>query len=264
MNGPAPTNEHPPQFSLWALCGLWAAVAIPMPLLAFWVAPKLSAASGWHPGIALWLCMIVGMVWQFVLATALLWRESRRDKGRLTLGQRIWWQLPRDPGTGAMTLRPFIWLVPIFILTPLIEVTGLADLLARPLLWIAPALAQVPEPDIRGLADPAFHGAWWLLGLWAISFIFNYFLGEELFFRGLLLPRMRGVFGRWDWLANGVFFGTYHLIRPLTVPSIIVTAALWALPCARYRSALFAVIPHAVEGLFVLFLVLGVVTGALP
>ena len=36
--------------------------------------------------------------------------------------------------------------------------------------------------------------------------VFNTVLGEELLFRGLLLPRMNGVFGRRDWLANGVLF----------------------------------------------------------
>ncbi|MBN1306015.1 MAG: hypothetical protein JXA13_16380 [Anaerolineales bacterium] len=34
--------------------------------------------------------------------------------------------------------------------------------------------------------------------------ICNTVLGEELLFRGLLLPRMQGVFGKWDWLANGL------------------------------------------------------------
>ncbi len=257
-------TDQPPQFRLATLLALWGAVTIPMPLLAFWVAPWLADEAGLHPGIALWLAMVAGMVWQFVLAGAMLWREARADGGRLTLGQRLWWRLPRDPRRGSVRLRALWWLAPILVLTALVEMTGLAGTLARPLLWLAPALAEVPAPDLRNLADPAFIGAWWLIGLWALSSTFNYFLGEELFFRGLLLPRMRGAFGRWDWLANAVFFGTYHLIRPLTIPAIILTSALWAYPCVRYRSALFAVVPHAVEGLFILVLVLGVVTGRLP
>jgi uncharacterized protein len=32
-------------------------------------------------------------------------------------------------------------------------------------------------------------------------------LGEELPFRGFLLPRMRGAFGRTDWIVNGVLSG---------------------------------------------------------
>lgn len=59
-----------------------------------------------------------------------------------------------------------------------------------------------------------------------ILFVFNTALGEELLFRGLLLPRMRGAFGRWDWLANGVLFGVYHLHQPWSTPgSILVTIA---------------------------------------
>jgi len=56
-----------------------------------------------------------------------------------------------------------------------------------------------------------FAGAWAVLGLFAFNALFNSILGEELLFRGVLLPRMKAVFGRWDWLANGVLFGVYHL-----------------------------------------------------
>ncbi len=255
--------DSPPQFGLFRLLLLWTAAAVPMPILAFWIAPRISAASALHPGIVLWLCLIAGMAWQGTLAIAMLWREARRDSGRLTWRQRIWWQMPLRP-SGVPDRWLLVGLAPVIALTALVELTPVADWLAAPLLWIWPALAEVPAPALDSLADPTFIGAWWLLGLWALSFAFNYFLGEELFFRGLLLPRMRGVFGRWDWLANGAFFGLYHLIRPLTIPSIIVSGAIWAFPCARYRSAVYAVVPHAVEGIFVLLLVLGVVTGQIP
>ena len=41
-----------------------------------------------------------------------------------------------------------------------------------------------------------------------VLMVLNTVLGEELLFRGLLLPRMSGAFGRWDWVANGVLFAT--------------------------------------------------------
>jgi membrane protease YdiL (CAAX protease family) len=88
-------------------------------------------------------------------------------------------------------------------------------------------------------------------------------LGEELLFRGVLLPRMQGAFGRWDWVANAVLFGTYHLIRPLTIPAIVLSTMLWTLPARRYRSAWFALIPHGIEGVFTVVLVVGLVSGAL-
>jgi uncharacterized protein len=38
-------------------------------------------------------------------------------------------------------------------------------------------------------------------------------LGEEFLFRGVLLPCMEGVFGRWSWVANGVLFGAVERLR---------------------------------------------------
>src|SRR3712207_2807229 len=41
-----------------------------------------------------------------------------------------------------------------------------------------------------------FSGAWGWFAVVVVQLVFNSVLGEELLFRGLLLPRMRGVFGR--------------------------------------------------------------------
>ena len=248
-----------PQYSYGKIAAIWAAVALPMPILAFGVAPVLAARTGLHPGVAIWLLMILGMAWQFVLS---LWLLSREGSGHLPWQQRIWLQSPRDPTSGAARLRLLWWVLPVILATFVVEVTPLKDLLAAPLAFAIPALAAVPAPDLSDLATPDFIGAWWLVGIALISFAFNYFLGEELLVRGVLLPRMRGAFGKWDWVANAVLFGSYHLIRPLMIPSIIVSTLVWAYPARRFRSVWFAVIPHAIEGMVLTVLVLGVVTGA--
>jgi membrane protease YdiL (CAAX protease family) len=76
---------------------------------------------------------------------------------------------------------------------------------------LAPAaeelLPTLPTPGARdfGLflqsdSGQAFlSGNWGWFALLVTGFIFNTVLGEELLFRGLLLPRVQGVFGRWDW-----------------------------------------------------------------
>jgi hypothetical protein len=53
----------------------------------------------------------------------------------------------------------------------------------------------------------------------------QHLLGEELLFRGYLLPRMNGVFGRRDWLANGVLFAAYHLHVPWVMPAALLDSA---------------------------------------
>ena len=81
-----------------------------------------------------------------------------------------------------------------------------------------------------------FSGSW---GWFALVVLVNFLAPwvEELFFRGLLLPRMRKVFGRIDWVVNGAIFGLYHLHQPWSMPASILDSALTqAFPTKRYQS----------------------------
>jgi membrane protease YdiL (CAAX protease family) len=92
--------------------------------------------------------------------------------------------------------------------------------------------------------------------------VFNYFFGEEFLFRGVLLPKMEGAFGKWDWVANGVLFGLYHLHEPwIILPAALDSAIIFALPVRRLRSTWLAIIVHAAANLIVLPLILMVVLG---
>ena len=72
---------------------------------------------------------------------------------------------------------------------------------------------------------------------------------------------MRGVFGKWDWVANAALFGLFHLDSPLRIPKIMLSTLAYTWPSRRFRSNWFAIILHGVEGLFVIGAVLAVVTG---
>jgi uncharacterized protein len=76
-----------------------------------------------------------------------------------------------------------------------------------------------------------------------VPFLLNTVLGEELLLRGLLLPRMQGAFGRWDWAANGVLLALYHLHVPWVIPqTLVVDTFAGAYPSGRYRSALLGIL----------------------
>ena len=75
--------------------------------------------------------------------------------------------------------------------------------------------------------------------------VFNTVLGEELLFRGLLLPRMSRTFGRFDWLVNGVLFAAYHLHMPWAMPRILLDSLVLAYPTKRYRSAWIGIAVHS-------------------
>jgi uncharacterized protein len=82
--------------------------------------------------------------------------------------------------------------------------------------------------------------------------ILNTVLGEELLFRGLLLPRMKGVFGRWDWAANGALFAVYHLHMPWAIPWTLLDAFLLSYPSKRYNSALIGIAVHSAQSVVIL------------
>ena len=60
--------------------------------------------------------------------------------------------------------------------------------------------------------------------------MFTTVLGEELLFRGYLLPRMNGAFGRGDWVANGLLFTVYHLHVPWAMPATLLDIVHPGLP----------------------------------
>ena len=88
-------------------------------------------------------------------------------------------------------------------------------------------------------AGQAFlDGAWGWYALLLAMFLFNTVLGEELLFRGYLLPRMNGAFGRGDWVVNGPalyrlpptravgYAGNAHWVVPSRLPDIAIPERL--------------------------------------
>jgi membrane protease YdiL (CAAX protease family) len=101
-----------------------------------------------------------------------------------------------------------------------------------------------------------------LLPLFLVTALLNYLMGEELMYRGILLPKMQGAFGRWDWLVNGILFGAYHLHKPQIILSTgLYFGFLFAFPAKYFQSTWMAVIIHGLEGVLGLVLVLGVILG---
>lgn len=247
------------QYSLKKIILIWSVVTIPMPLLAFIVTPFLKQYTGIHISILFWVLMVIGMLWQFVVSMWVIYKEFGSSKWAI-IKKRTWLNAPFDPKTGKKKKKLFLWLIPATVAIGLFEYK-LAEPLSHLLLRTFPFLSKFSYVNMEELLDPQFIGAWWLLPLALISCLFNYLLGEEFFFRGILLPKMKGVFGKYDWLANSFMFGLYHLHKPWMIPSIIITSIPLTLTSAKFRSNWFAVILHGVEGLFILLVVLGVVTG---
>jgi membrane protease YdiL (CAAX protease family) len=74
---------------------------------------------------------------------------------------------------------------------------------------------------------------------------------------------MNGAFGRFDWVANAVLFGLYHVHKIWFWPSMIASSFGYAWAAKRYRSLWLSMIVHGVESYYVA-LVFSVIIGWYP
>lgn len=238
------TNEK--QYTLLKIIFIWALVTAPMGLARFWILPQFKDQVTIHPGLFYWWLMILGMVWQFVLSVIILKFELKTINWS-TLKTRLWLNHPIDPKTKRINKRVYWLTIPIILYAFLLESLGTLDFISEWFLSIFPSLAPQKFILIQNLASPEFRGAWYLVGINLISSLFNYLLGEELFFRGILLPKMEGVFRRWAWVANGMLFATYHVHKIEQVPIFIIGSIFISYLNQKYRSFYPGLIIHGIE-----------------
>jgi uncharacterized protein len=193
----------------------------------------------------------VGLIWQFVLVAILIWREQRSLRWS-RIRDALWLRSPRSPRSGRTGGR--VWLVVI----PLMVAYA-----AVPFVFPSP-----PSPEARDFGlflesdagQSLMSGNWLWFGLLVVLWVFNTVLGEELLFRGLLLPRMNGAFGRGDWVANGVLFAAYHLHVPWVIPeTLLADTLIVAYPAKRYRSAWIGIVVHSAQSVVLAIIVLTLV-----
>ena len=255
------------QYSLAKILGIWALAAAPMGILSWIVFPLLALDFDSDPlafGVTLVVLLALGLVWLFVLSMIIVRREEG-DLRWVTVKRRLRLNTPREPATGVPGARLWLWVVPFLVGVVVVELV-LASALENAWVSVFPFLA---EPEGRSF-DAFFGsqevleglvGAWWFLALFVVQSIFNTILGEEFLFRGVLLPRMEGVFGRFSWVANNVLFALYHVHVPWVIPNAFLTGLLYTYPAYRYRSTWMSIILHSAQSVYVGFLVLGVVLG---
>jgi len=240
------------QYSLKKIMAVWAAAALPMGVLSWVVAPL---TKGWFSGpkpliqsLMVWLT--AGLIWQFVLVLILVRRETGSFEWP-RMRDALWLRPPRDPKTRRVGGKVWWWALPFF--------------LAFAVWGIVPSLPIPSNMDlVKFLGSHSgqhfLSGAWGWFAVIVVLAVFNTVLGEELLFRGLLLPRMRGVFGKRDFVANGAIFALYHLHMPWEIlPTFVDGIFLDAYPSRRFQSAWMGIIVHSGQSLVLIGLVLALV-----
>lgn len=246
------TVQHPPQYSWRRIIGLWALATAPMALAAWVLAPAL--ANQWDDGLGLLrglvIALTLGLAWQAVLVVASLRREGVRTFADARTA--LWLNRPRSPRTGKVGGKVWWMLLPAAV--------------ALIVLQAIPPLPGIAERDLFAVLQSTagaefFLGNWgWFLAVF-VMLLLNTAVGEELLFRGVLLPRMIAVGGRFAWAWNSLLFALYHVHQPWTILNVLVSSTVFTYSTQRYRSAWMGIILHSLQSVVATVLLLGLVLG---
>ena len=103
-----------PQYSLMAILGIWASVALPMGLIYWVVRPILIPRVDIEPGFLYFILITLGLVWQGVVAYIILRREVKPFTWE-GLKDRLWLYSPSNPKTSFRSKWLYLWTIPLIV-----------------------------------------------------------------------------------------------------------------------------------------------------
>lgn len=246
------------QYSLAKILIIWVSVALPIGICGWIVAPLFQDIFN-NMAVGRMIAITLGLIWLFILTLILL----KNEYGKINLSiikNGLLLLHPKIPGTEKTNKLLWLLIIPIILITAFFQLyitkiiinwwTELIPLFKEPYMYSLSSL--IDSEDGRN----NISGSWGILIIWVICAVFNTFLGEELLFRGILLPRMNKVFKKFDWLFNGVLFGLYHTHQPWGIlATIILSSLIFSLMAKLFKSSWFSIIPHSGQSIYFTILI---------
>ncbi len=253
---PLTPQVEPPQFKLGTILLMFAWPAAWYTFLIYVIGRQFIPAGGTTPTWLLLLVTVLGSGAELAAGLLLLRREGYR-LSIAALRDRLRLRWPKGWKAWTVVVIVFILCLSISMaMGPVNRMLASVPGFTPPAWWPA---ASNPAIQVSRAADvfPDVHlpgNFLFVLLYFVIGLVFNIF-GEEIYYRGVLLPRMRGVFGRWDWVANGVLFTLKHIYQRWLYPGILLGGLGFAFAAGPLGSLPLAMVYHWL-GNFLLPLVL--------
>jgi hypothetical protein len=199
---------HWPQLALFVLLpiGWWLILLyVITPLLL----PAFSTPNGEPNAWVVLSISALGYLFEFFLALYIFRKEGYRLRFR-ALKERIHWHWPRGWKTWGIILVTFLLGFGLTILMqPLSAAT--AKLLPPPD-WFPASQHPLKEAESleENLPGVVFTGNYLFLLLVLFTGTMN-IVGEDLYYRAALIPKLHGLFGKWAWVAGGLIWPLKHI-----------------------------------------------------
>lgn len=247
---------------------LWKAVFFfALPALGFRLAIYTGMPALMSAGLSQYEAFIVAFTVPSAILFALAFGFFKQEGNPVT-----WASLRHRFRLHRLSRRDWLWTIGGFLIAWLAG--GMMSVAARQMVAAIPAIA--PPDFFPPILDPRvtlstavfveFVGApllgnWGVLVLYAIALSFNIF-GEELWWRGYILPRQEMAHGRFTWIIHGLMWTLFHVpFYPWAVVALLPVCLVIALVSQRRQNNTPALVIHWLYNGLPLLIVLGMVLG---
>jgi membrane protease YdiL (CAAX protease family) len=240
----------------------WAVLffGVPMGTIYFtiyWLMPRLDK---WGlPGIVNANVCITGPL-VLMLATALI--AYRMEGNPMT-----WESFKKRYRLGKMSGILWLWTLGLLVFTFVAEqiMSFSTDIFLKiPFLQPPDFLPEMLDPRIDPSTITDFmgvplKGAWWILLMYVGILFFNIF-GEELWWRGYILPRQELVHGNFTWIIHGLLWTSFHFFWKWDLLVLLPTCLAVAFVAQRTKSTWPGIVVHFIlNGLAIIPITAGII-----
>lgn len=121
-------------------------------------------------------------------------------------------------------------------------------------------LATMSMDMLNRSAGGQIRGQWSILLLFVVMYFFN-IVGEELWWRGYILPRQELAFGRFTWLVHGLLWACFHVFKWWDILTLMPVCLSVAYISQKRRNNWAGLIAHAIVNGTGVLLILAAVAG---
>ncbi|MEO1403495.1 MAG: CPBP family intramembrane glutamic endopeptidase [Cyanobacteria bacterium J06635_1] len=120
-----------------------------------------------------------------------------------------------------------------------------------------PRVVQTDTPLAEMMGVP-LRGNWWVFFTYFGVLCFNIF-GEELWWRGYILPRQELTHGKWAWLIHGLLWDLFHLFFWWNLIALLPSTLAISYVTSRFKNTTVAIVAHwGFSGANLVIILLGV------
>ncbi len=156
--------------------------------------PYLSNRTGCEPIIFWFLVASLGLFLPLLILAYFILKSENVKIGKHTWQDRLRFR--------RMNKADWLWAIGAII------VIGISSFAIMNLLEVF--TGKVENQPVFMSFEPLTPDRYWILLLWLPYWILN-IMGEEILWRGVLLPKQEIAFGKSTWLINGVLWGIFHI-----------------------------------------------------